>query len=426
MAEKRKSSQSREDVVDLSQDAKRRPNSRRRRAVKQSRGGASSSGTMKQKKDIKQEKKLSGPVIALIVVLGVLVIGGLSYAAFDYFAKDDSQSIVEELSEDPVVVEETIPENQRRIDGVLIDNVDEVNKFPVAVMIENLSTVRPQTGLGAANVVYETLAEGGITRFMAVFARENIPEIKPVRSARPYYLEWVSEYDALYVHAGGSPEALQAIDGLGIHDLDALTLGRFFWRGPGVAPHNLYTSMRNIELRLNDLELLEVEPTYDSWKFKDETDGGSKDADGNLIEVDFSRVSYNANFTYDAENNCYLRSHGDGEAHTEASTGDQLCPKNVVVQVVPPAEDAGEKGRISLDVNGEGRVVVFRDGEAVEGVWKKNGREDRTRFYDTNDEEIDLVRGQVWISIIPSDKRFEYEGADSSIDTISETEAGQN
>lgn len=397
------------DVVDLSK--KRRPTEQRRRAVSKEK---SSAKKMVKKPVSKkpEEKKLSKGAIITLVLVGILVVAGGSYAAFTFFGSGDSSTEPTEIVNTNEVVEDVIPENQRRTDGVLVEDVNEANKFPVAVMIENLSTVRPQSGLGSANIVYETLAEGGITRFMAIMASGNLEEIKPVRSARPYYLEWVSEYDALYAHAGGSPEALQAIDGLGINDLDALTKGQYFFRGPGVAPHNLYTSTYLLELGLRDQDLLDEEPTFESWKFKDE-EGGSASADGQKIEVDFSRVSYNAVFEYSEEENCYKRSHGDGNAHNEAITGEQLCPKNVVVQVVPPESSAGDKGRINLDVTGEGRAVVFRDGESIEGMWKKTDRLDRTRFYDENDEEIELVRGQVWISVVPETKRFEYTGSGS-------------
>lgn len=400
----------RDDVVDLSK--KRRPSTRKKRAVSHDK---SSHPQKPVKKDsvLKGKKKMSKPLIVFLVVFGILAIAGASYGAFSFFSSGDDTEVLDGAGASQEIVEETekIPDNMRRTDGVLVEDVNEANKFPVAVMIENLSVVRPQSGLGVANVVYETLAEGGITRFMAIMAGDGLEEIQPVRSSRPYYLEWVSEYDALYAHAGGSPDALQAIDGLGIHDLDALKKGQYFWRGPGQAPHNLYTSSHLLELGLRDQELLDVQPEFDPWKFKDEADSGDSNSDGNTIDIDFSRDSYNASFEYSSDDNCYKRSHGDGVAHNEKTTGEQLCPKNLVVQVVPPESSAGDKGRISLDVTGEGRVVVFRDGETVEGTWKKADRVSRTRFYDESDEEIRLVRGQVWISVIPSDKRFEYDGS---------------
>lgn len=295
----------------------------------------------------------------------------------------------------------------RRTDGVIVESEQEANKYPVAVMIENLSTVRPQSGLSLANIVYETLAEGGITRFMAIFAGEPIKEIRPVRSARPYYLEWSEEYKALYAHAGGSPEALAAISGLGVTNLNGISSdGKYFWRGREGAPHNLYTSSTLLERAVRDKGLKDAK--FDSWQFKDEKSLESRAEDVRVAYLNFSAGNYNVKYEYNREENCYRRFHVD-TPHTDKVTGRQICPKNVIVQIVPPAKDAGEKGRISLDVTGEGKVTVLRDGEEIAGTWKKENRESRTKFYAEDGKEIELVRGQVWLEILPSDKTFDLK-----------------
>lgn len=391
---------SRDGVVDLSKKTAQ---------IKPASSSAKNSARrVSKKQSANKKKKLSKGAIFGLTVLGVLVVAGGAYGAFSLFSSPD-----EEIEEPPVPVFEEesndLSENQRRTDGVILVDETQTNNFPAAVMIENLSTVRPQSGLGVANIVYETLAEGGITRFMAILAGDEAPEIRPVRSARPYYLEWASEYDALYVHAGGSPQALAAIDGLQMNDLDALTNdGKYFYRGAGVAPHNLYTSSELLKFAMRDKGLEDGDSDFEPWKFDAEEALADVEGDsGEEIEVDFSTGAYNVSFEYDEENECYLRYHA-GIAHEDLSTDEQLCPKNVVVQIVPEATSAGEKGRINLDVTGEGRVVVFRDGKAFGGVWKKEDREDRTKFYDENDDEIALNPGQIWISVVPEDKRFEY------------------
>ncbi|MBU1167876.1 DUF3048 domain-containing protein [Patescibacteria group bacterium] len=343
----------------------------------------------------------------LLIVLAVLLVAAGTYAAGTYlFNKEPVEEVV--VVEEEVVVEEDRNELERRTDGVLVATPEEANKFPVAIMIENLSTVRPQSGLEVANIVYETLAEGGITRFMAIFAGDSSKDIHPVRSARPYYLEWVQEYKALYGHAGGSPQALEAISGLGVHDLNALSAdGKYFWRGPGAAPHNLYTSTTLLERAVRDKGLLEETPDFQAWKFEDEAELADRPEEVEDIKLNFSSGNYNVKYEYDRENNCYKRFHVE-TAHEDKVTGMQLCPKNVVIQEVPPATSAGEKGRINLDVTGEGRVVVLTNGEAQDGTWKKVDRDDRTKFFDDSEEEIPLTRGQVWIEVIPSDKSFEH------------------
>lgn len=400
------SRQSRDGVIDLS-------NKNRSEQTTSSRKTSSTKNNTKPefaRNERDKKKKLSKGAIFGLTILGVLVVAGLVYGAFALFASpEEPNENVEDVVATPK--KNTLPENQRRTDGVLVEDPEMANKFPIAVMIENLSTVRPQTGLGVANIVYEALAEGGITRFMAVFAGDESEEIRPVRSARPYYLEWASEYDAMYVHAGGSPQALAAIDGLGMNDLDALTNdGKYFYRGAGEAPHNLYTSSELLAFALRDKGYDEEEPDFEPWKFDDAMAvEGVEGADASVIEADFSSGAYNVSFEFDEENGCYLRYHAGIPHKDNAIDGEQLCPKNVIVQIVPQVTSAGEKGRINLDVTGEGRVVVFRDGKAYEGMWKKEDREGRTKFFNENDEEIALTPGQVWISVLPEDKRFEYK-----------------
>ena len=136
-------------------------------------------------------------------------------------------------------------------------------------MIENMVTSRPQSGLDRANLVYEALAEGGITRFLAVFASgEEIEKIGPVRSARTYYLDWAKELSAAYIHVGGSPEALRLIPQYDILDLNQFYNSPNFWRAKErAAPHNLYTSS---ELLARAVVSKKWGPTgsFESWELK--------------------------------------------------------------------------------------------------------------------------------------------------------------
>lgn len=341
----------------------------------------------------------------VLIIIGVLLIASLTYAAQVFLFQEKKK---EEPKPEQEVVEKKEVENEmaRKTDGVIMSDLNETNKYPVAIMIENLSVVRPQAGLSLANIVYETLAEGGITRFMAIFAGDPAKEIHPVRSARPYYIEWVEEYKALYGHAGGSPQALEAISGLKVNDLNGLgNDGKYFWRGAGFAPHNLYTSTTLIERAVRDKGLENAK--FDSWKFTDDSVQENVSLK-QTITLDFSSGSYNVKYSYDKEKNCYQRFHID-EPHNERLTGEQLCPKNVIVQIVPPATSAGEKGRIELNVTGEGEVAIYRNGEEIKGKWKKESREARTKFYDAEDKEIKLARGQVWIEVLPSDRNYQYQ-----------------
>lgn len=281
-------------------------------------------------------------------------------------------------------------------------------------MIENLPVVRPQSGLSQAAVVYETLAEGGSTRFMAVFdPAEKISELMPVRSARPYYIEWVSEYGALYAHAGGSPKALTVIrENSDINNLDALSRnGKYFWRDTSKsAPHNLVTSSDKMNFALRDLGLADKPAEFRTWQFKDEAPLSERGDDGKSVEFNFSYgKSYLVRYRYDQATNDYKRFNAD-VPHEDKNTGEQIAVKNVVVQLVrEPGYDPSGKGRLDIYVGGTGKAWIFRDGQVIEGTWQKISRTDRTLFYDTDGKEVQFDRGNTWVHVLPETEAVTYQ-----------------
>lgn len=300
----------------------------------------------------------------------------------------------------------------RATDGTEVTDADARNQ-PIALMIENAAFggVRPQSGLSEAEIIYELVVEGGITRLMAVYSAAELPsKIGPVRSARPTYLEFVSEFDALYGHAGGSPEALQAVDGLGLKDLNALGAdGRYFYRdGEKVAPHNLFTSNDLLHYALRDKQLEEVVSTFEQWAFKEDTPPSSEPSEERFVEIDFgSGPLYEVRFVYDFANNLYERYNG-GELQRDANSEQTLTAHNVIVQIVPSAEGAGESGRVNFSVTGEGDAYIARDGKVIEGSWKKADRTTRTQFFDDNGDPIELNRGTTWVEILPITGSIDY------------------
>lgn len=186
--------------------------------------------------------------IVLAAVLVFVLAGGGTSAAF-LLKKDTPAPVVQEQPKEEAKVEEPPKPTTvaSTLTGVQVDPV--LNKRGVtAVMIENSLDARPQSGLLDAGVVYEAIAEGGITRFMALFQEGQPSYIGPVRSARPYYVEWLAPYGATYAHAGGSPEAISLISTLGIKDMDHGANGNSYTRvDTRFAPHNLYTSMANLD-----------------------------------------------------------------------------------------------------------------------------------------------------------------------------------
>lgn len=315
-------------------------------------------------------------------------------------------------SDDSFVTTNTTVRYFRYLDGVEVASDAENNRWPVGVMIENLVGVRPQYGLSDASVIYETLAESGVTRFLVVYdgPGHDLPKIGPVRSARPYYLEWISEYDGLYAHAGGSPEALQAISGLGIKAINGIAGGyQYFWRDTTIAaPHNLFTNSEQLARALNTFGLTDTKPQYRPSLFKDDATQAELPTDNKVNPtIDFSSASYEVHYEFDADRDTYRRFNG-GVQQIDANTGEPLRAHNIAVLRVPAETFLGEKGRIQLDVTGEGELLVFQDGTVIKGTWKKQSRDFRTEFYDANGKEIYFNRGLTWMEIVPGNREVTY------------------
>lgn len=339
----------------------------------------------------------------IVVVVLAAILGGI-------YAMGANNSRGEK--EEQVVEEEVAKTVARKIDGVQVEP-GASNIFPTAIMIENLVQVRPQSGLGKANVVYEVLAEGGITRFMAVYANDAFMEqVGPVRSARDYYVDLAEEYGAIYSHAGGSPEALGKLQSSkDVLDANALTGGvqQFFLRdAKKAAPHNLFTNSGLISELMKNKGVLEEEGDYEGWKFaekKDEATETTKEATS--IHIDFSSSDYKVSYEYDAAEKMFNRLNG-GKPHLDALNDKQIAVKTVIVQKTDVSASGDDKGRVDVRTTGEGEAIVFVNGGAIEGTWKYDDGDDRTRFYDAAGDEIVFAPGNIWVEIVPEDKTVEF------------------
>ncbi len=291
---------------------------------------------------------------------------------------------------------------RRRIDGRLVEPGRE-NLFPVAVMIENHVDARPQAGLAQASLVYEAEAEGGITRFLAIFAGgEDIKKIGPVRSAREYYLNWAKELGGLYVHCGGSPEALADIPKLGILDFDEFFRGGYFWRDQArSAPHNLYTSSELLERYLR--EKGRAEGDYQPWRFKD--DQPPAEAASSSILIVFKAPDSVVEWKYDRGSDSYLR-YQAGQPHLDAD-GRQITAKNVVIQFVR-SKIIDEKLRLRLDNIGSGGAEICQDGNCRPGSWKKDSAASRTRYYYGDGEEAVFDAGPIWVEVVAKGRQVNF------------------
>ncbi len=352
---------------------------------------------------LKADKKMQMWVAVVVVLLLAAILGGIFYmGSNDSRGEKNQETAVEDAPK-------TLP---RAIDGVEVEP-GLANIFPTAIMVENLVQVRPQAGLGKANVVYEVLAEGGITRFMAVYANDAFMEqTGPVRSARDYYVDLAEEYGAIYAHAGGSPEALAKLQGSkDVIDANALSGGvqQFFLRdSKKSAPHNLFTNSGLISELMKNKEVADVEGEYEKWKFasaREDATVGAKEATS--VQIEFSSKDYAVAYEYDVSEKMFNRLNG-GKPHLDALTDKQISVKTVVVQKTDVSASGDDKGRVDVRTTGEGEAVIFTEGTAIEGSWKYDTNDDRTRFYDAVGDEIVFVPGNIWVEIVPDDKAVEF------------------
>jgi len=307
---------------------------------------------------------------------------------------------------------------------------------PLGIMIENHKDARPQSGLSSADIVYEAVAEGGITRFLSIFYCKDAPYVGPVRSARIYFIRMLQEYGnyPLYAHVGGAntpglADALsyiRDIDWSLYNDLNQFAVPfPYFWRDyerlPGsVTEHTVYTSTTKLWQYAKDKrDLSNVDDkgkswniNFTSWKFKDDA---KKNERGTKAKIDFGfwntfASDYAVTWNYDSIRNTYKRENG-GVPHMDKNTSKALETKNVIIMFAKesPANDGYEGGHILYKVTGSGDALVFQDGNAIDTTWNKVDEETRIEFTDSKTEkEIPMVRGQVFIEILPIGNKVNY------------------
>lgn len=281
--------------------------------------------------------------------------------------------------------------------GIEVEGPSDETKPVTTVMIENSPNARPQSGLAEAEVVYEAIAEGGVTRFMSIY-QQDIPElIGPVRSLRMYYVDWLAPYDTSVAHVGGSAASRAEIGNGNYRTLDEFANPGGYWRANDrYAPHNLYTSGER-------LKALNTAKSYESSKpevFTRKDSEPSDNPNATQIHVTMSGLLYDSSYTYNQEANTYTRSQA-GQPHIDREKG-AISPR-VVVVIEAATQTVQEDGmRERYQTTGSGPVSIFQDGEVLQGTWNKENRDSQYTFLDEEGETMELARGQTWISIVPT------------------------
>lgn len=335
-------------------------------------------------------------VITVIAILIIIVALAIAYMV--WFKPDTEPTVKKKVTTVAKPIEKPKPITST-LTGLPIGDAA-INDRPVTgIMIENSPDARPQSGIDQAGVVFEAVAEGGITRFLTLWQDSGPTYVGPVRSVRPYYLQWAQGFDAAIAHVGGSSEALQYIKNTGMKDLDQFANSSAYWRiSSRYAPHNMYTSLP----KLWDLEAKKGfgKPDYIGFARK-EAEAPSKAPTATSIDFSLSGFTYNPHFDYIAATNSYNRSEG-GKPHMvvdEAGTQKQLSPKVVIGLVMPK----GSNGIYSTyNTIGSGQAFIFQDGVVTPGTWAKTDPKAQFTFTDANGAAITLNPGQTWLTALGS------------------------
>ncbi len=276
---------------------------------------------------------------------------------------------------------------------------------PLAIMVENSEGARPQSGLDKANIIYEVLAEGGITRFLAIYYDQDAEEVGPIRSARPYFVSKSLEHQAVYIHVGGSEEAYNFIKEENIDDINEFVDFEPFWRSTDrEPPHNLYTSTSKLRKESNKLGYIEMIKKQE-YQFEIDRNERLTGRETDSIVIPYNST-YTVSYQYQPESMKYIR-FMNGEPHIDAKTKKQLAVDNIIIQFAG-TKILDEEGRLAIDFVGKGTGLLFIKGNSTEIAWEKPDLRARTVFLDKEGNRIALTPGNVWIQIVPSDLRIQY------------------
>ena len=275
---------------------------------------------------------------------------------------------------------------------------EELNNFAFMTIIENSSAARPQSGISYADILFETSAEGGIPRFLALFS-SNLPSIiGPVRSIRPYFIDIVKEFNIPVAHCGGSAEALTTIDNdSSIISINEITQGSYFWRDSSrKAPHNLYTSSDNIKKYVDSKNINITKSQFASF-------------DENFFDNSASNIKLLINKTYNTSyeyrDNLYYK-FMNSEKAIDSINNSQINFSNIVVQKTPITL-SNDNSHLNIPIVGEGEGIVFSKGKMINITWKRDSLNSKVTLLDKYGSIVPLSPGKTMWNIVDTKSKIE-------------------
>ncbi|PIR48489.1 hypothetical protein COU80_02130 [Candidatus Peregrinibacteria bacterium CG10_big_fil_rev_8_21_14_0_10_55_24] len=340
-----------------------------------------------------------GRILLAVILLLTCLTGGLlfAYVATQNFAAGMQVPVVAGVR-DRDADQAPTPSLSRILSRLPLLPMFSHRKPLVAVVIENHESARPhQQGLQDALLVSEYLVEGFITRFVALYDARALPvSLGPVRSLRPYFIEALIPWTSIFVHAGGSPEALERVQkDPKLLSINGLRYSKHFLREPGIpAPHDLFVSREHLEDLLPEGIAVTAWPPY-------EIGAAQARERAKTIRVGFFNETHDVLYEYDAFSHRYHRTNGGIVSEAQ--------PTNILILEIP-VDGEGEYGRLLIDMEGEGDLLLLRSGIVIPGQWHKRLGETFTFSVGEEDESLQFARGQTWMMVLNTLDRVSWIG----------------
>jgi hypothetical protein len=288
----------------------------------------------------------------------------------------------------------TVPEVIRQpLTGEPLESEDEIlqRSALVAKIDNNAAAVPNHSGLAVADIVFEEIVEGRTTRFAAVFHSQSSDPIGPIRSGRTQDINLFTSFNyPLFVWSGGNPNVTRAINESQLVNMGP-NLVPVYSRGPGRAPHNLYTSTDAIWLQAP--ELLPGPPPRQLEYLEDDDEFGGEPISGVKVRVG----SENIEWTWNPEFEKFDRSQR-GREHDDNVFG-RIRATNVIVLGVEYAPSPADRRSPEAQTIGEGPAYFFSGGELIEGTWKREFSLFPIEYLDADGEPVEFAPGNTWIEL---------------------------
>jgi len=322
------------------------------------------------------------------------------------------------------------------INGVLYtDKQYEVfsNRRPLAVMVNNHVLARPQFGVSYADIVYEIVAEGGITRWLTIFHSRGAGQVGPVRSARVYYASIAAGYNPYYAHWGGAyvnptdpknttnvdADVYKYMNSIGLPSLDQAYVGSTEYNGnpayyrdnsrdvplehTGYADTNVLWHLpgTGIPAIYPEAEWKKYIP-FGEWQFKDDADLSLRPTTATLSFNFWDLPDFAVKYKYNASTNTWDRSQGGKPTVDAGNNNKRISPKTVIVMFATERSAGDKKGHLFYDVIGSGTAKIYMDGKETQAKWIKTSANERENYYDLQGNQIKFDRGQIWVEVLPT------------------------